>query len=534
MNSKGSTMFYSRTTSDCSATNVTSVVLNATTVMRQCVVSLALLLTVASSAHAQWTVTNLHPAGAGDSRGSAVSGGQQAGAAQIGGVFHAGLWSGTAASWVDLHPAGLLRSFVYATNGTQQAGYAYVSNQPHASLWNGTAASWVDLHPASSIQSYAYANVGGQQAGVARTTSGDDRASLWSGTAASWVNLHPAGAFESAAYAIGGGQQAGWAIVGGVQHASLWTGTAASWVDLHPAGSNLSWVYGISGAQQVGYARFGGVLRAGLWTGTAASWVDLHPAGATFSQAYAVSGGWQAGYAVVAGVQHAGVWNGTAASWVDLNSYQPGGFTSTQANGVASDGTHLYVTGIGYNAIANRSEALLWTRPLCTAASIATQPQAATICPSGTATFSVVASGSGPFTYQWRKNTVAINTATNASAAMQTLTLTGIGPADAGNYDCTVGNTCGSATSNPAALTVITCGGCSLADIAGGGELGNQPDGTIDGTDFIAFVNSFGIGDAGVDPAADVAGGGDDGLQPDGTIDGSDFIAFINAFAVGC
>ena len=97
-----------------------------------------------------------------------------------------------------------------------------------------------------------------------------------------------------------------------------------------------------------------------------------------------------------------------------------------------------------------------------------------------------------------------------------------------------MGNTCGSTISNPAALTVITCGGCSLADVAGGGDLGNLPDGTIDGSDFIAFINSFGIGDAAVDPAADVAGGGGDGLQPDGTIDGSDFIAFINAFAVGC
>jgi hypothetical protein len=31
-----------------------------------------------------------------------------------------------------------------------------------------------------------------------------------------------------------------------------------------------------------------------------------------------------------------------------------------------------------------------------------------------------------------------------------------------------------------------------------------------------------------------VAGGGVDALEPDGTIDGSDFIAFINAFAAGC
>jgi hypothetical protein len=68
--------------------------------------------------------------------------------------------------------------------------------------------------------------------------------------------------------------------------------------------------------------------------------------------------------------------------------------------------------------------------------------------------------------------------------------------------------------------------GCSLADVV--------VDGTVDGNDFIAFINSFGIGDATVDPAADVAGGGDSGLLPDGTIDGTDFIEFINAFAIGC
>jgi outer membrane protein assembly factor BamB len=75
---------------------------------------------------------------------------------------------------------------------------------------------------------------------------------------------------------------------------------------------------------------------------------------------------------------------------------------------------------------------------------------------------------------------------------------------------------------------------CSLADVFGGSEPGLSPDGTVDGSDFIAFINSFAIGDASVDALADVAGAGDDGLQPDGTIDGSDFIAFINAFAVGC
>jgi hypothetical protein len=79
-----------------------------------------------------------------------------------------------------------------------------------------------------------------------------------------------------------------------------------------------------------------------------------------------------------------------------------------------------------------------------------------------------------------------------------------------------------------------------LADVAGGNEdalPSGGPDGNVDGADFIAFINSFAIGDAAVDPTADVVGGANQLLAeggPDGTIDGSDFIAFINAFAAGC
>ena len=86
----------------------------------------------------------------------------------------------------------------------------------------------------------------------------------------------------------------------------------------------------------------------------------------------------------------------------------------------------------------------------------------------------------------------------------------------------------------PAANFLRPAVGCSVADVSGGGDLGNLPDGTVDGSDFIAFINSFGIGNAAVDAIADIAGGGPNADQPDGTIDGTDFIAFINAFAIGC
>jgi hypothetical protein len=61
---------------------------------------------------------------------------------------------------------------------------------------------------------------------------------------------------------------------------------------------------------------------------------------------------------------------------------------------------------------------------------------------------------------------------------------------------------------------VVTC----LADING--------DGTVDGSDYTDFINSFGVGDAGLDPRADV--------NHDGIVDGSDYTDFINAFGAGC
>ena len=72
-------------------------------------------------------------------------------------------------------------------------------------------------------------------------------------------------------------------------------------------------------------------------------------------------------------------------------------------------------------------------------------------------------------------------------------------------------------------------GQCSIGDIAGGGPSGLLPDGILDGSDFVAFINSFSIGDSAIDDLADIAPPGGDAI-----IDGNDFIVFINAFAAGC
>ena len=61
---------------------------------------------------------------------------------------------------------------------------------------------------------------------------------------------------------------------------------------------------------------------------------------------------------------HASLWHGTAASWVDLSLDLTGSWRDTFARSIWSDGTTLFIVGEGINVAANRTEALLWTRPV--------------------------------------------------------------------------------------------------------------------------------------------------------------------------
>lgn len=322
----------------------------------------AISTNVAVSAHAQWTVTNLQPAGSFFSYANAISGMQQVGFAEVGGTFHASLWNGTATSWIDLHPVGSVDSSeILGTSGGQQSGYATVNGLHHASLWSGTAASWIDLHPAGAVVSEAFAAHNGIQVGFT-SMGGADHASLWRGSAASWVDLNPPGITAAIATSADGEQQAGRAFVGGASHASLWSGSAASWVDLHPAGLTSSEANGISGPQQAGRAEVNGQFHACVWSGSATLWVDLNPAGAVWSEAYAISGGQQVGI-VYAGGLRASLWSGSAASWVDLSEFLPAGLTSSFATGISSDAAHTYVSGHAFNPQTGRTQAVLWTGP---------------------------------------------------------------------------------------------------------------------------------------------------------------------------
>jgi len=85
----------------------------------------------------------------------------------------------------------------------------------------------------------------------------------------------------------------------------------------------------------------------------------------------------------------------------------------------------------------------------CTPVYITANPNSQTITSGNNVTFSVLAGGTAPFTYQWQKNGSNITGATSAS-----YTITGATAPDAGAYRCVVSNPCGIVPSLAATLTV--------------------------------------------------------------------------------
>ncbi|GAB5558935.1 MAG: hypothetical protein SynsKO_05820 [Synoicihabitans sp.] len=81
---------------------------------------------------------------------------------------------------------------------------------------------------------------------------------------------------------------------------------------------------------------------------------------------------------------------------------------------------------------------------------ISTQPESQSANQGTSVTFTVVATGTEPLSYQWRKGGVNIDGATSA-----TLQLANVQPADAADYDVVVTNSVDTVTSAAATLTVV-------------------------------------------------------------------------------
>lgn len=130
--------------------------------------------------------------------------------------------------------------------------------------------------------------------------------------------------------------------------------------------------------------------------------------------------------------------------------------TSYSNSGLTASSTYYYVVeavdSVGASAASSQASATTQA-PASTgtaAPTLSTQPASQTVTIGTTATFTVSAAGTGPFTYQWQKNGTAISGATTASYNTPTTSASD----NSATFSVVVSNAGGSVTSAKAVLTV--------------------------------------------------------------------------------
>jgi formylglycine-generating enzyme required for sulfatase activity/photosystem II stability/assembly factor-like uncharacterized protein len=139
----------------------------------------------------------------------------------------------------------------------------------------------------------------------------------------------------------------------------------------------------------------------------------------------------------------------------------------------ASAGSYAVVVTNSVGSVTS-AVALLTVNPLA-APTILTPPVSQTELAGANVTFTVIASGTAPLGYQWRKNGANI-----AGAVASNLTLISVTATDAGSYAVTVSNAFGSVASGVATLTVLSAPGTNMVQIVPGSFVMGSPDTEVD------------------------------------------------------
>ena len=132
----------------------------------------------------------------------------------------------------------------------------------------------------------------------------------------------------------------------------------------------------------------------------------------------------------------------------------------TLSNVQSSDAGSYTVVVIGITGRVTSAVATI-TVSSVVAPLITTQPTSQSVASGANASFTVVVSGTSPFTYQWRKDGANITGASNA-----TLALTNVQSNDAGSYAVIITNAVGSVTSGAASLAVVVPSKPRLSNLA--------------------------------------------------------------------
>jgi hypothetical protein len=142
--------------------------------------------------------------------------------------------------------------------------------------------------------------------------------------------------------------------------------------------------------------------------------------------------------------------------WFDDGLFMPEATnaTLTLTNVILTSAGGYYLTASNSSGVVTSAVAFVAVILPPGAPTISQQPQSQSVLVGVAVSFTVVASGTGPFTYQWQKNGVAINGAT-----APTFTIAGVGIGDAGAYTVLVSNGGGTTPSQAGILTINVLSG---------------------------------------------------------------------------
>lgn len=149
-------------------------------------------------------------------------------------------------------------------------------------------------------------------------------------------------------------------------------------------------------------------------------------------------------------------WSPQTQNWVDIAGATAATF-STPPLQLLDSSTLFRVKVVNSEGTVISNPAAVIVDSGAIAPQISTNPQSLVVLQGSEAVFAVVANGTSPLSFQWRKNGVDI---TGANAPMLKLPATAL--ADAGSYSVAVTNPVGGATSTTATLTVNASGPPSL------------------------------------------------------------------------
>lgn len=330
----------------------------------------------------------------------------------------------------------------------------------------------------------------------------DNRLSYWT-NGAGWISVDSSSPLPSSGEGISpnglwhvGSRHHG----GGTYEACRWSQSTGFELLGQPLGTtNYSDVQGVSNQGEiVGTYRIASGLVAFRWSanGAVVALGDFAegPFGSS-SRAITADGEFIVGYGTTALGKEAALWDAALTMYrvADVLAQHgvqvPVGWLLTSAQDITVNGDVVTICGNGVNPLGYPDAwiARYTLTPACNPADVLQSPSAATVPFGGTVQFSVVAGGTGPLTYQWRKGGVNLTDGpvgcggTIAGTATDTLVLNTVTFVEGGSYDCVVTNACGSDTSTAATLTINPPP--AAADV--------NHDGQVNGLDIQALVNAL-------------------------------------------